>query len=100
MSALRVWVEGVGIVAPGLSDWPSAAAVLRGEQPYAAAPLDAVLVARGALAVAALGDGQKRAARCGAARADERGRARGGGPMRRAPLRGRAYPAHLPLPRR
>ena len=36
----------------------------------------------------------------GAARADERGRARGGGPMRRAPLRGRAYPAHLPLPRR
>ena len=38
MSALRVWVEGVGIVAPGLSDWPSAAAVLRGEQPYAAAP--------------------------------------------------------------
>ena len=31
----------------------------------------------------------------GAARADERGRARGGGPMRRT-LRGRAYPAHLP----
>ncbi|MFT3776841.1 MAG: beta-ketoacyl synthase chain length factor [Ottowia sp.] len=38
MSALRVWIEGVGIVAPGLNDWPSAAAVLRGEQPYAAAP--------------------------------------------------------------
>ncbi|MFT4194473.1 beta-ketoacyl synthase chain length factor [Ottowia sp.] len=38
MNALRVWIEGVGIVAPGLNDWPSAAAVLRGEQPYAAAP--------------------------------------------------------------
>ena len=38
VDAIRVWVEGVGIVAPGLNDWPRTLAVLRGEQPYAAAP--------------------------------------------------------------
>ena len=35
---IRVWVEGVGIIGPGLADWPQASAVLRGEQAYAAAP--------------------------------------------------------------
>ncbi len=35
---LRAWIEGVGLLAPGLPDWPAARAVLRGEQPYAAAP--------------------------------------------------------------
>ena len=35
---IRVWVEGVGIVAPGLNDWAQAIAVLRGEQAYSAAP--------------------------------------------------------------
>ena len=35
---LCVWVEGVGVVAPGLNDWPHTVAVLKGEQAYAAAP--------------------------------------------------------------
>lgn len=35
---IRVWVEGVGIVAPGLNDWPQTCAVLRGEQPFESAP--------------------------------------------------------------
>ena len=35
---LSVWVEGVGIVAPGLNGWPHAAAVLKDEQAYVAAP--------------------------------------------------------------
>lgn len=29
---LTAWIEGIGLVAPGLRDWPSARAVLRGEQ--------------------------------------------------------------------
>lgn len=29
---LTAWIEGVGFVAPGLPDWPTARAVLRGEQ--------------------------------------------------------------------
>ena len=37
-SPLSVWIEGIGFLAPGLPDWPAARAVLRGEQPYAAAP--------------------------------------------------------------
>ncbi len=36
--ALTAWIDGIGLIAPGLPDWPSAAAVLRGEQPYVAAP--------------------------------------------------------------
>ena len=35
---LSVWVEGVGIVAPGLNGWSQAAAVLKDEQAYVAAP--------------------------------------------------------------
>lgn len=35
---LAAWIEGIGFIAPGLPDWPSARAVLRGEQPYTAAP--------------------------------------------------------------
>jgi hypothetical protein len=34
---LQAWVDGVGLIAPGLPDWPTASAVLRGEQPYVAA---------------------------------------------------------------
>ena len=37
-SPLNAWIEGIGFLAPGLPDWPAARAVLRGEQPYAAAP--------------------------------------------------------------
>lgn len=33
-----VWVEGIGLIAPGLPDWPTARAVLRGEQTHAPAP--------------------------------------------------------------
>ena len=35
---LTAWIEGIGFLAPGLPDWPTARAVLRGEQPYLAAP--------------------------------------------------------------
>ena len=35
---LTAWIEGIGLVAPGLPDWPTARAVLRGEQRYTAAP--------------------------------------------------------------
>ena len=35
---LAAWIEGIGFLAPGLPDWPSAAAVLRGELPLIAAP--------------------------------------------------------------
>ncbi len=35
---LSAWIEGIGLLAPGLPDWPSARAVLRGEQPFTAAP--------------------------------------------------------------
>ncbi|PKO91427.1 MAG: 3-oxoacyl-ACP synthase [Betaproteobacteria bacterium HGW-Betaproteobacteria-10] len=34
---LTAWIEGVGCIAPGLPDWPSARAVLRGELPLTAA---------------------------------------------------------------
>lgn len=32
------WIEGIGFLAPGLPDWPTARAVLRGETPLTAAP--------------------------------------------------------------
>jgi len=32
--ALTAWVEGVGLVGPGLADWPAAAQVLAGTAPY------------------------------------------------------------------
>ena len=35
---LSAWIEGIGFLAPGLPDWPSARAVLRGETPLTAAP--------------------------------------------------------------
>ena len=35
---LRAWIDGIGVVAPGLPDWPVARAVLRGEQTYVSAP--------------------------------------------------------------
>jgi len=35
---LTAWIEGIGFLAPGLPDWPSARAVLRGEQAYTNAP--------------------------------------------------------------
>ena len=35
---LTAWIEGIGFLAPGLPDWPSTRAVLRGEQAYANAP--------------------------------------------------------------
>ncbi|MGB8147358.1 MAG: beta-ketoacyl synthase chain length factor [Azonexus sp.] len=34
---LAAWIEGVGFLAPGLPDWPTARAVLRGEQPFTTA---------------------------------------------------------------
>lgn len=35
---LAAWIHGVGLIAPGLPDWPSARAVLRGEQGWVSAP--------------------------------------------------------------
>lgn len=35
---ISAWVQGVGIVAPGLSDWAQTAAVLRAEQPWENTP--------------------------------------------------------------
>lgn len=35
---LTAWIEGIGFLAPGLPDWPTARAVLRGEQVYASTP--------------------------------------------------------------
>lgn len=37
-AALTAWVDGIGVLAPGLPDWPTARAVLRGEQDYTMAP--------------------------------------------------------------
>lgn len=37
-SPLTAWIESIGFIAPGLPDWPTARAVLRGEAPFAAAP--------------------------------------------------------------
>jgi len=34
---LAAWLEGLGLIGPGLDDWPHAAAVLRGEREYVAA---------------------------------------------------------------
>jgi hypothetical protein len=35
---LTAWIEGIGFLAPGMPDWPTARAVLRGEAPLSAAP--------------------------------------------------------------
>jgi Beta-ketoacyl synthase, N-terminal domain len=37
-AALTAWVESVGVLGPGLPDWPSAAAVLAGRTPYEPRP--------------------------------------------------------------
>ena len=37
---LRAAVRGIGLIGPGLADWPGAAAVLTGAQPYRHAPTD------------------------------------------------------------
>ena len=34
---LAAWVEGIGFLAPGMPDWPTARAVLRAEQPFTTA---------------------------------------------------------------
>lgn len=36
--ALTAWIDGIGLIAPGLPDWPSAAAVLSGAQPWRGEP--------------------------------------------------------------
>jgi hypothetical protein len=35
---LTAWIQGVGFIAPGLPDWPSAVAVLNGSAPYSSCP--------------------------------------------------------------
>ena len=35
---LSAWIEGIGFIAPGLPDWPSARAVLRGETALTVVP--------------------------------------------------------------
>lgn len=37
-AALTAWIDGIGLIAPGLPDWPAAAAVLAGAQPWQSAP--------------------------------------------------------------
>lgn len=37
-TTLNAWVDGIGLIAPGLPDWPTAAAVLAGAQPWQSAP--------------------------------------------------------------
>lgn len=34
----EAWIDGIGVLAPGLANWPAARAVLAGEQAYVAAP--------------------------------------------------------------
>jgi Beta-ketoacyl synthase, N-terminal domain len=38
MTALTAYVEGIGVLGPGLKDWPSTRAVLAGELPYESRP--------------------------------------------------------------
>jgi Beta-ketoacyl synthase, N-terminal domain len=40
MSVLSAYVDGVALIGPGISDWPSAAAILRGTAAYRAAPTE------------------------------------------------------------
>jgi hypothetical protein len=37
---LEAYVRGIGLLAPGLADWPLGAAVLRGERPHTRAPME------------------------------------------------------------
>ena len=38
MTALRAYIDGVGLIAPGIDDWPAGARVLAGEAPWTPAP--------------------------------------------------------------
>jgi hypothetical protein len=38
MTALAACIDGVGVLGPGISDWPAAVRILRGESAYVAAP--------------------------------------------------------------
>jgi hypothetical protein len=38
MSALQAWIEGIGVLGPGLPDWSAAARVLNGASPWEPAP--------------------------------------------------------------
>ena len=38
MSGLKVWVQGIGLLGPGLNSWAASLEVLRGAQPLLAAP--------------------------------------------------------------
>ena len=38
MSALQVWIDGIGVLGPGLDSWAAARDVLRGARPLVAAP--------------------------------------------------------------
>lgn len=40
VNAVSAYVEAIGIRGPGLADWPSAAAILRGDVPYADTPTE------------------------------------------------------------
>jgi len=46
MTDLRVWVQGIGLLGPGLSSWPASLGVLRGAQPHASTPTVLPLPAR------------------------------------------------------
>jgi len=35
---MNAWIDGIGLIAPGMPDWPAAAAVLSGAQPWQSAP--------------------------------------------------------------
>ncbi len=37
-TALQAYIEGIGVLGPGLADWPSAASILSSAAPYLAAP--------------------------------------------------------------
>ena len=38
LHVLRVWVQGIGLLAPGIANWPQGQAVLSGSAPYANTP--------------------------------------------------------------
>jgi Beta-ketoacyl synthase, N-terminal domain len=38
VSGLRVWVQGIGLLGPGMNSWAAAREMLRGSQPYALGP--------------------------------------------------------------
>lgn len=46
MSGLKVWVQGVGLLGPGLGSWSNSLDVLRGVKPHASAPTVLPLPAR------------------------------------------------------